>query len=79
MNGLMLNIGVLFVGIFMGTVLLLTVSKKNNKVDGIKKEKKAEELIGKAKEESKKIKEESISHVEKRKEDIKQNLLKKEQ
>ena len=58
MGGLMLNIGVLFVGIFVGAVLLLAVNKKNNKEDGLKKEKKAKELIEKAEEESMKIKKE---------------------
>jgi len=75
----MLNIGVLFVGIFVGAVLLLAVNKKNNKEDGVKKEKKAKELIEKAEEESMKIKKETTGYVEKRKESIKQSLLKKEQ
>ena len=72
MSELLLNIGAVFVGTLVGGVSMLSLNKKNSKADGLKKEKKAKELIEKAEEESKKIKEETVSHVEKRKESIKQ-------
>lgn len=79
MKEVLFSSGAILVGMLLGGVLTLVLGKKTSRADLLKKEQKAEEQISKAKEEAKKIKEESINYVQKRKESIKQGMLKKEE
>ncbi len=79
MKEVLFNSGALLGGALLGVVLTLVLGKKTGKADLLKKEQKAEEQISKAKEEAKKIKEENAGYVQKRKENIKHRILKKEE